>query len=106
MANGILDGLRNRFLGEAFRMGIAGTAILDDADTEPDGIGNFGILHLALKNGKAFGMRRGGDNVKLFRLALREVTHTGYGIGNIHSWSMVISYWSLVLFALLASMRQ
>ena len=92
MANGILDGLRNRFLGEAFRMGIAGTAILDDADTEPDGIGNLGILHLALKNGKAFGMRRGGDNVKLFRLALREVTHTGNCVCNIHNELLVCSY--------------
>ena len=88
MANGILDGLHNRFLGEAFRMGIAGTAILDDADTEPDGIGNLGILHLALKNG----MRRGGDNVKLFRLALREVTHTGNCVRNIHNKLLVCSY--------------
>jgi hypothetical protein len=92
MAKGIFDSLRNGILGQAFRMGVAGAAILDNADTQAYRIGNLGILHLALKNGKAFGMRRGGDNVKLFRLALREVTHTGNCVCNIHNELLVCSY--------------
>ena len=87
MANRILDGLRNRFLGQAFRMRIARTAILDYTDAKPYGIRDFGILHLALKNGQALGMGIRGNYIKLFRLALCEVAHTIYCFNNIHNRS-------------------
>ena len=91
MANGILDSLRNRFLGQAFRVRITRTAILNHTNAKPYGIRNFGILHLALENRQPLGMGIRSNHIKLFRLTLREVTHTRNCVNNIHSkqWLVV-----------------
>ena len=97
VANSILNRLRNRFFSQAFRVGITRSTILDDANSKSNGIRNFGILHLALKNRQSLGMRSRCNNVELFSLALCEVTHTRNGVNDIHY---------TLLLALLASMRQ
>ena len=86
MAKGVFQGLFQGFFRKALRMGVTRTAIFDDADSHTYGVGNFRILDLPLKKGKAFGMGPGGKHVELFRLALGLVADVRNGVFEIHSF--------------------
>jgi hypothetical protein len=90
VAKSVLERLAESVIGEAFRMRITWASVFDDADTEPNGIRYFRVLHLPLKDRKAFGMSVRSNNIELFGFTLGEVAHEIDSIFNIHKTKSII----------------